>query len=256
MKSLIRTLSYHSWRNFKSEIFSDLYGSDDMFCQKLYIFRGQSCADWRIISSFDRFVERFGITEDRRNLEVELLDKFCENCKLCGVDLKDHNEEKIRALAQHNGLPTRLVDWSYSPYIAAFFAFASIVLSSDISDHVAIYALKLGDNIWNEESGISVHEKSDINNLHQLRQRGVFTLNKSAESSIEDYLKYMSGKGKNVSGALIKIILPSTEKICALADLDAMGITYTTLFSGIESCALSAVVSTMTSKVSANKAAV
>ena len=55
------------------------------------------------------------------------------------VQMQPNSDFEWLALAQHHGLPTRLVDWSTSPLVAAWFAVASYPDTTDAK----IYALDL-----------------------------------------------------------------------------------------------------------------
>jgi hypothetical protein len=95
-------------------------------------FRGQQRYEWFLHSSLDRAVEVSGrgldftfVTHlDRRATEDRLLFKFKQRAHQYLRHLpNDHDLVSWLALMQHHGVPTRLLDWTRSPYVAAYFAF-------------------------------------------------------------------------------------------------------------------------------------
>lgn len=103
-----------------------------------YIFRGQSNASWQLRTTFhrgDRFDLHRYATEDVFHLQRAVtgtIQRF--------FDLQNPLQHgALLHLAQHHGFPTPLLDWTSSPYIAAFFAFIEISQKQD-SD-VRIYVL-------------------------------------------------------------------------------------------------------------------
>ncbi len=117
------------------------------------IFRGMS-NPWKdgkatFSSSFDKVCERFTVSRDspplnseqRRLLEAWMLFEFKREAKnhLAEVPAQNNFLEWM-ALARHYGTPSRLVDFSYSPYVAAYFALAE--RQRDISGWVLAINLK------------------------------------------------------------------------------------------------------------------
>jgi len=91
-----------------------------------YWFRGQSDSQWPLQPSFMRSVKHRSVSPEAAiGLEREALDAFRMQAHLC---VAPHLLDKVKttacwwALMQHHGAPTRLLDWTISPFVALYFA--------------------------------------------------------------------------------------------------------------------------------------
>src|SRR5215471_829025 len=89
-----------------------------------YLFRGQT-QPWRLRSSFHRAgradLTRF-LNEDIQTLHKHL---SARTKHVFNLEIPNENGAFFN-LVQHHGYPTPLIDWTYSPYVAAFFAYRGI----------------------------------------------------------------------------------------------------------------------------------
>ena len=75
-------------------------------------------ASWSLETSLDRLPKQQ--TTDIRLVERSLVRSFRKYANAGSFDEK--SEWYVLAVAQHNGLPTRCLDWTTSPLVAAHFA--------------------------------------------------------------------------------------------------------------------------------------
>lgn len=106
-----------SWEHLNHEVFHESWDDKLRRHRSPYIFRGLSDARYDLKTSLVRLGHSPEQTRDLENVILRHFKKYAfQNAS------PDGSEWNWLALAQHHGLPTRLLDWTYSPYIAMHFA--------------------------------------------------------------------------------------------------------------------------------------
>lgn len=109
-------INISSWGDFKQQI--SLPGMQS------WVYRGQSDQRWPLLSAIARYLVDFRVHKNAWPYQEErLLRVFKRKAHhfLQHLPQEDDAFEWL-ALMQHFGTPTRLLDFSFCPYVAAFFA--------------------------------------------------------------------------------------------------------------------------------------
>ncbi|HUF65221.1 MAG TPA: FRG domain-containing protein [Gemmatimonadaceae bacterium] len=105
-----------NWHEF-SEVVA---GSD----YQNWAFRGQSDAKWPLFSSLSRYLKGYGIHRQAWADQEERIGRIFRRKAHLFLDHVPDETDAFQwlALMQHHGAPTRLLDFTWSPFVAAFFA--------------------------------------------------------------------------------------------------------------------------------------
>jgi len=242
-----------------------------------WVFRGQWNFNWTLLSKarreeFERYVlkelkrgKENGLTDSMIskgnfwiNTEALLLREFVEALAEFGYPIsskRDHdfysdspytfdnqnNDSEyldIMGLAQHHGIPTRFLDWTYNPLHAAYFATANEFRTGE-TDAICVWCLNITSPLIGNESiqrkhgmdrsksKVKIHKLAKHKNRFLQAQYGVFTENiidnksnyydehnqwKSTEEIIvSEYENLQDGLKNIATPTLRKIILEKNE---------------------------------------------
>jgi len=123
-----------------------------------YIFRGQQQRKWRLTTTLSRhFLSPY---QPMTSIEFnEMLSHFFTRLAVIGVQLPFRNDKhEYRAqleFGRHYGVPSPVVDFSYSPYIALFFAFNGVRPSeARATDYSCLYCVNIEAvaEVWARDS--------------------------------------------------------------------------------------------------------
>lgn len=160
-----------SWRDFTNLLESDFFNRHGV----QLVFRGHRRHDWGLMPTLGRVTTNGIITEV---LAEDQLDRFkrAVRGRLNDTALVNEDDE-LWSVGQHHGLMTPLLDWTYSPYVALFFAFHKED-DRDEKDNPyrAVYVLNKSFLVDNEtETGIRVFEPRKDHHGRLVNQAGLFT---------------------------------------------------------------------------------
>ena len=110
----MREIVVHNWDELQHAAFDGVWDEHIMRYRANRVYRGAADRDWRLVPSLNR------VCGHNLDLEQAVLRSFR---KYGYADLAYcKGFWQLLPVAQHHGLPTRLLDWSYSPLVAAHFA--------------------------------------------------------------------------------------------------------------------------------------
>jgi hypothetical protein len=229
-----------------------------------WAFRGQADASWPLRSSLSRHVEYSGVCQDAWSLQEKRIRRIFERKSHLFLEDPPHDELEWLALMQHHGAPTRLLDLTWSPFVAAFFALERA------SGDAAVWAFNLPLMWQSAGRGLDVHirdadprrpriyEKFYLPNKHAfvwqgdpfrmpqrvIAQSGTFLVSGHLGMTVEEIFEQYprSGRARDDRGdALLVQFVFDTEAVRAdaMASLYSMNITQSTLFPGLDGLARS-----------------
>ena len=180
------------------------------------IYRGHRDVSWPLRTTIDRLFfdqrKRFPTAEEaKKHLSIF---KDAARGRLAS-DRLPPDDNCWWSLGQHFGLATPLLDWTESPYIAAYFSFSekSIAESEKITDRV-VYAIDPRE-INKKNEGLEPNEQVEIikplsdQNPRLINQRGLFT-KLPLGNDLEDWI-VRNFEGESEQAVLVKVIIPDNS---------------------------------------------
>jgi len=184
-------------------------------------FRGQSDSNWELIPKAGR--RPFTNVRD-----IDFFNQWKRRAKSF-LEKEHYTDWELLAIAQHTGLPTRLLDWTHNPLAAAFFA-----TSEHYEKDGAIYVYRPEfmidhDNIQPFENAkmtkVINYYQPTVPSNRMANQLSHFSVHSIPSTPIDDSTK---------DGLLEKIVIKSEFKMELLFMLHQYGVNNLSLFPDLE----------------------
>lgn len=199
------------------------------------IYRGHRRFDWQLAATLTREFDGGAISE---TLSAKLLARFRLAMRGRGINLNGNEDEnEIWAFGQHFGLATPLLDWTESPFVALFFAFAQEDDPAEIkNDSRAIFSLNRG--AVEELLPNLFFEPALGENARLVNQAGLFTVTPPGyENLVSSIIEAVIESGSvdpdnatEVARYIFKVHIPNVGRLEYLAMLRRMNIHHANLF--------------------------
>lgn len=249
----VTTVKLERWNSFYELIEQRLANASD------YIWRGHRRGNWKLEPSLDRVLREIvpgappDAQEKRDRLRREHLNAFKYAVRgRRGVNPKELTDDNDWwALGQHYGLRTPLLDWTKSPFAAAYFAFME---GFDATPERVVFGLhrkrvEAYSNALYQDARVETGRPDYVEFISPLSdenprlvgQGGLFTRAPN-DTSVDDWvrLQYILGDEWSkwafddvANPVLIRVEIPDSERVKCLRALNRMNINHLSLFPDI-----------------------
>jgi len=202
-----------------------------------YMYRGQE-RPWRLRTAFHRTGRAALLTYMNGDIPTLHRNLSSRTRHFFNLSLPIENGAFYN-LVQHHGYPTPLLDWTYSPYVAAFFAYHNVTKQcaskAKVTDKVRVFIFN--EKAWCKKFNqlqilavakphFSILKALAIENERLIPQQAL-----SSISNIDDIESYINDKEIEANDKYLRVIdLPWGERELVMRELARMGITAGSLF--------------------------
>ena len=217
-----------------------------------WAFRGERDERWPLYSSLSRYLQNFAVARPAwADQEARILRIFKRKAHQF-LDKPPAWDDDFQwlALMQHHGAPTRLIDFTWSPYVAAFFALERTLLDGVVW---AMNPVRIDSSRAPQPARMDPRLKGNFKryflkgthrfiwmgephtmNRRLIAQSGTFAVPGVLDVAIEDILS-----DTDQDNILAKIVLTNPVRETGMRELYRMNITYATLFPDLDGLAKS-----------------
>jgi hypothetical protein len=227
MTSKFKEIKISSFEEFISKL-KNLTLTDKANMKRLY--RGHQETNWELLPKIARKEYQISPFLDT---EKEILNDFKRMAVQHNNDIKSYTQWDLIALAQHHGLPTRLLDWTTNPLAALWFAFH---LKENINGERCIWGLVVDETFFAKIDKSPFNQATTVifrpNHVTKriTAQNGWFTNHKYLED--KNFIPFE--KQRNYSSKLAKFTFDNKLRIEILKTLDMLGVNHYTMFPDLD----------------------
>jgi hypothetical protein len=196
------------------------------------LFRGHEDSRWQLIPS----IARGRRTRDPTDSEIFMLERFQrQSLPFLKVDLNTLTLWDWMAIAQHHGLPTRLLDWSLNPFAALWFVVKKHPKEGVTNGAVWILQPEDEDVATDEEMNSIECERYRVFRPKHITERitaqvAYFTVHKKLEETDFEPLE----KSQQLKNRLVKIEIPANRFAHFRFHLNRFGVNSASVFPGLD----------------------
>jgi hypothetical protein len=237
----MKIVELESWEKFCTEIERMYIDYKGRYAGAPILFRGQANSKWHLKTTLERFTKTHWTIQKYLKVvidcivQIESSEYYLKNAPNVSDIEKEIYEYRSNSLVEiptamsfyltyfrHHGFPSPLLDWSVSPYVAAFFAFSENLKFKKVAIFSFIDNLTGVKYDFDGKPRITTKWLNTYPHERHIRQQSLYSVATRPTRNDHKFVQHehVFREGWSDQDILIKYIVPRTERIKAFDYLD------------------------------------